>query len=475
MSLHQILLEPTDVLFFRDGRPMSGSLAGHTAAWPLPDITNHALHAALHRAGLEGAHPHREKQADGSLEQRDRRFGSLLTAGPFPVVIDGPGGQAAHWYFPCPRDLQNSGGIEITLSPARSSDGSTTWSGSNLPAPLRYPVASCRPPSKEAGGELWISSGAFADYLRGGSKPESGLGAACFLRDGDFADLEQTIGIGIDADTGTTGRGDAQGKIYSAHYLRLREQARLGMFAEAMDKTNGGSGGKRDLIASLFTDQPRSIVVGGQQRICTAHRSDAPQWLPLPRGLAKDFKAVGDGSERRWLVKWVLISPAVWPGIHGDAEGIVPHPGGWLPNWICPSSGAVLLKTGDTSRRDRESRESWRGRVRAMAPLTARLVAALVPKPLTVTGWALPNESARPKGGAKSAHLAVPAGAVYYFEASSADAAVRLAEALNWHGSSTGPGEIRNRRSTLLGEKGYGLGVCGTWAPWPDTTGRPTA
>jgi CRISPR-associated protein Cmr3 len=37
-----------------------------------------------------------------------------------------------------------------------------------------------------------------------------------------------------------------------------------------------------------------------------------------------------------------------------------------------------------------------------------------------------------------------------------------LAAALNWHGEFNGR-EIKNRRSTLLGEKGYGLGICGTW------------
>ncbi len=44
-----IILHPTDVLFFRDGRPISGSLAGHGAAWPMPTVVNAALHAALHR------------------------------------------------------------------------------------------------------------------------------------------------------------------------------------------------------------------------------------------------------------------------------------------------------------------------------------------------------------------------------------------------------------------------------------------
>ena len=41
--INTILLQPTDVLFFRDGRPMEGSLAGHGAAWPLPNVTDAAF------------------------------------------------------------------------------------------------------------------------------------------------------------------------------------------------------------------------------------------------------------------------------------------------------------------------------------------------------------------------------------------------------------------------------------------------
>ena len=64
--------------------------------------------------------------------------------------------------------------------------------------------------------------------------------------------------------------------------------------------------------------------------------------------------------------------------------------------------------------------------------------------------------------GAQSTHLAVPAGAVYHFETEKDEDARNLAAALNWHGGTNGT-EIKNRRSTLLGEKGFGLGVCGTW------------
>jgi CRISPR-associated protein Cmr3 len=82
--MNTILLRPNDVLFFRDGRPMSGSLAGHGAAWPLPNVINAAFHAALHRSGLaKDAHSHR-RGAHGVYAddaQRDRKFGSLTTAG----------------------------------------------------------------------------------------------------------------------------------------------------------------------------------------------------------------------------------------------------------------------------------------------------------------------------------------------------------------------------------------------------------
>jgi len=209
---------------------------------------------------------------------------------------------------------------------------------------------------------------------------------------------------------------------------------------------------------------PEQIVVGGQQRICSASRGDLNGVLPLPQRLlgATQFHTLEHG---KFAVKWVLLTPAIWPKIAATSQAghsMTPHPGGWLPNWICQMSGAVLLKAGDTSRHEREGREAWRERVRRLQPVGARLVAAIVPKPLVVSGWALPNDTDRPEGGAKSTHLAVPAGAVYYFEADSPEQAVALANSLNWHGA-TGGTEIKNRRSTLLGEKGYGLGVCGTW------------
>jgi len=488
--MNTLLLQPTDVLFFRDGRPMNGSLAGHTAAWPLPDVTNHALHAALHRAELdkqtgETLHQHRRRHSGQYSEERDRKFGSLLTAGPFPV--DG----TDRWFFPRPKDAQANGSVRVTLCPARSpgKDGDDNpWPGSSLPETLKYAVANTRPPEKEAGGEPWISSEAFTAYLRaGGLKHEPGLNepgretgapgdGRHFLRDESIADQEANLGIAIDPETQTAGQAAAEGKIYTAHYLRLRDGFRLGVFAEAEDKVQGDGDQKRDLLQLLFNGRPTQIVVGGQQRICSAElKRDQP--LPLPLGLnsESDFAVLGNG---KIAVKWVLLSPAVWPelakGISKRGTPTRSHPGGWLPNWICPETGAVLLRTVGAAERRRRRSLNYAGQGYATdenaEAIPARLVAAIVPKPLVVTGWALPNAADPDRandGGAKSTHLAVPAGAVYYFEADSRDAAVALANALNWQGSTNGT-EIKNRRSTLLGEKGYGLGVCGTWKHFGD-------
>ncbi|MCI0537640.1 MAG: hypothetical protein L0Z50_20690 [Verrucomicrobiales bacterium] len=450
--MNTILLQPTDVLFFRDGRPMEGSLAGHGAAWPLPNVINAAFHAALHRASLEGVHEHR-RGARGTYAQdarRDRKFGSLQTAGPFPVSPDDT------WFFPRPTDLQDD-----SLNPALLPSQCDVFDQCSLPDVLEYAVANRLPPSKESSARPWLAGPAYQRYLEGDqSTPAHGEAA----KDVDFSDTEHGIGIAIDPDTGTTGQGEAAGKIYSAHYLRLREGWRLGAIGSAWDKANGSPASNRDLLTELLQSDQR-IIVGGQQRICSAKLASSGP-LHLPRGLQSEFHE----REGKFLVKWVLLSPAVWPEIAAESkagQSMTPHPGGWVPNWIHPQTGDVLLRhrTGEV-RRDYSGAKARRIADKEDS-IAARLVAALTPKPIVVTGWALPDAGgdtdAERNGGAQSTHLAVPPGAVYYFEADSPDDAGKLAAALNWHGAEASPTTIKNRRSTLLGEKGFGLGVCGTW------------
>lgn len=453
--MNTILLRPSDVLFFRDGRPMDGSLSGHGAAWPLPNVTDAAFHAALHRSELKGHH--HDHITNGNRAPTDiRKFGSLVTAGPFPVQQNGG---AVTWYFPRPLDL-----LDATLAPALQPTQHFDSTLSSLPDPLEYPVANRLAPDKNSKAPQWLSAAAYQSYLR--DQPTESP-AAQGANDGDIFDAEFSIGIYIDPSTGTTGAGDAEGKIYSAHYLRLREAWQMGVLAQTREKVPAGQ--STDLIPSLL-DTSQHLLVGGQQRVCTARRLP-DSVIPLPTGLTRGFQN-GNG---KWRVKWILLSPAIWPAISPTSRSGAPmnaHPGGYLPNWVCPTDGRVLLKSGKPAKR-RYSGKVSRGFDGPADPIGARLVAAFIPKPLVVTGWSLANHDIERKAGAKSVHLAVPAGAVYYFEADSEAEAKTLARVLNWNGDSDQPTTILNRRSTLMGEKGFGLGVCGNWDFFPDVNGRP--
>lgn len=456
--MNQLLLTPTDTLFFRDGRPMDGALAGHGAAWPLPTVTNAALHAVLHdasRAALLSGSAHRHDHMHGTTRQlKDvRAFGSLTTAGPFPVS------PSKQWCFPRPLDLTTH-----TLAPTLNPKIPT--GSSSLPPPLNATLASNQPPTKNSPAKEWLSSADYTSYLTGNANACAQTPAAAF-DDDDIYLAESSVGIAIDPTTGTTGQGEASGRIYSAHSLRLRPGWSLGLLAATDEKQPDGT--RRDLIGKdLYAQGSGHLILGGQQRVCNVTRSDTTV-LPLPFGRTTAFAQCPVG---RFLVKWVLLSPAIFPAIsEGTSKRGTPrhaHPGGWLPTWIDATTGKVLLETIDEAERDRRRKLNYNGQGYTSTPnIAAHLIAARIDKPVTVTGWANGDDTLgdNNRSGAKSTHLAVRAGSVYYFACDTAATAAQLAAALNWHGSDTNPTTIRNRRSTLLGEKGFGLGVCGTWTP----------
>lgn len=479
--MNTLLLHPTDVLFFRDGRPMGGSLGGHGAAWPLPTVTNAALHAALHRADLEKAfgaklHGHDHHRKSGERVVGARKFGSLVSAGPFPVIKNKEGKPT--WLFPRPLDTGVTQGSEldstaVTFQPLSKGLEDTY---SSLPQPLKFPVAATLPPTKATPSPWWTPL-AWETYLAGrelvaekqvkksGQNHEGEDQPVHFQKDGTFADTEFTYGIGMNAETGTQ---DGE-RFYSAHYLRLKPDTQLGLLAEAWDKINGDPNNTRDLISCLFPNSGTQtpVIVGGQQRLCTVEaKHKAP--VPLPKGKSAGFEATDIEGNTVWPVKWVLLTPAIYPeisaGISKRGSERKSHPGGWLPTWICPKTGDVLLQTMSPDERKRRRNLNYGGRGYDSHPdIPATLVAAMVGKPITVTGYALLHKEAETQGGAKPTHLAVPAGSIYYFTCKSEADAQRLAAALNWHDEAD-PSTIRNRRSTLFGEKGFGLGVCGTWS-----------
>jgi len=472
-------ITPEDVLFFRDGRPMEAGAGsgGHGARWPEPSVIFDALHAALHRAlpqREEWEHRHdwaRSSQRPHKGDQ-SQRFGSLATAGPFPM-------REGAWFFPRPQDVTTEDRLAPTLLPMKNPGGH-----SDLPTPLRHPLASLAEPSKEEPSPWWTKQ-AIEAYLSGGDKLPAQPWA--FSDDSLFA-REWHTGIAIDPDTQTTGRGEAAGRIYSAQYLRLRDGVTLGIHA-TMPMKNGHPDGRKERLTELFPAH-RTLIVGGQQRACQVEPLESQnKTVALERLLPLSQRITGE------RIKWLLLSPAVFPAIADDKPNISAHPGGWLPNWVAPAdnfcirqgdkmvevpSGQVLLK-GEPPRGRGESREAWRDRVRMGRFLDCRLVAARIPKPIVLTGWterlhllehakADGDESLR--HGPRPTLLAVPAGAVYYFEGTEAP---HLAEVLSWHGGQAENIQaIQHRRSTLMGEKGFGLGVCGTWSFYEDAKGLPT-
>lgn len=431
MNLKSYRLTPTDLLFFRDGRPMAaGEGIGHGARWPLPPVFFDALHAALHRAfpestGQEWETTHAGRFRNGRGRNGELRFGTLRTIGPFPC-------RNSEWLFPAALDVRRDGVDKQigTLRPLREDRANT----SDLPNPLRYALGNPCAPGKDEPPHWWTAA-QWRDYLK----------TSTFSTDGSAHDPdslfspEPVTGIGTDASTGTQ---DGE-RIYSAEYLRLREDVSLACAAALPS-------GEVDGLAELFPKN-RAILCGGQQRVCQVETTDVPA---INEALPASEPVTGE------RVKWALLSPALFPKSSC-------HPGGYLPSWVCPDSGQVHLPREKPERNPRESRRRWRMRIKAAQeekPLDVHLVAAAIGKPEILTGWsdALPvindgDDSAKASAGGKATRLAVPAGSVYYFEGPDAPL---LAQLLSWDGDRSGSVITR---SGALGEKGLGLGVCGPW------------
>ena len=366
------------------------------------------------------------------------RFGGLKTIGPFPVDV-----KKQEIYFPCPLDLSvaDDGALHpMILVPAEKTD---------LPRPLQLAFSS----TKLGKGELpqWLSKKQYDLYLQGklinpGKAPASCVHGPepCVAPSSTSSwphlyDTDRNIGIAIDSETGTA----AESKLYQAEYLRFRPDVRMAVRVSCMNVGKGKA--ETDVFAEIAREAHIPLILGGQQGVATA--TEVSHGLGLPENLL-----VPPGKGDTVYLRWTLLSPAVFPEIAADSgKGIVRHPGGWLPTWVEPSLGMVMLPKGDVPRNAGESRDQWRQRVNRAPRFEARLVAARIGKSLAFSGWDLQT-------GPKPTRLAVPAGSVYVFECKDIAEARFLADVLSWNGGDGG--EVRNRRSTLFGEKGVGIGVC---------------
>jgi len=353
---------------------------------------------------------------------QEEKFGALFSVGPFPVETSG---NESQWFFPAPADLKTLS-TQASIAPAGTLAGITSLKSGLLPLGSRIP------PSKDPAPQ-WLSQQEYEAYLR---QEDRKLERPT---DSRFFEAEHTIGIGLDSDTNAT----EEGKIYSRAQMRLRETARLGALAQ-LPMVGSHSA---DFLEEVFPSAGK-IRLGGESRVCTVERRTVSQ-LPLPSAP----KCHG----RR--IKWILLTPAIFQAVRTGNR----HPGGWLPNWVREEDGTLQVKLVDGPGAGKARRLRAQGKsIAAPREIRARLVAAAINRPQIVSGWAQ-SDGQSGRHGARSTLLAVPAGSVYYFEAESEDDAQRLVSVLNWHGLKPAGGEILNLRSGLLGEKGFGLGVCTTW------------
>ena len=458
-------LMPQNIVYLREfpaENPFAGDADLAIQQWLTPSSLFGALHVALHETfpqvqlaehlhawGLNGHYPNRN--------ERNQRFGSLAIAGPFPCWRNQ---RFLNWFFPAPSDVYIEKYEPVTktipsgITPKDSSDialnsentGVGWWlpvdrlkGTSNLPEPLKYGLGYYGIPKRES-HSYWWSKEAFEAYLI--QKPP----LAQQLRTS-----EQFYSIQHEENA------KCRNRILSdcGRMCQVRFNEECGLSFSAYLPVEDGKEGLNKLFfgKGLLRYPARS---NNAFRIFPQYETGLESLLPIS---AKNIQN---------RMKWVLLAPAIFPE-SGRVPGqkSVRHPGGWLPNWICPETGQVMLRVGTTQRKKSESRTEWRLRIRKEGePYRCHLVAASITGMLEIRGWSqhkhtrLHEASALP--GPKPVINAVPAGSVYYFEGP--DASV-LACALQWHGNQQKECIIQNRRSTLWGEKGFGIGVCGPWSP----------
>jgi CRISPR type III-B/RAMP module-associated protein Cmr3 len=398
-------LKPRDLIFMRDARPMEASDAGLGANWPRPDQLWHALFSAFLRQWPEHQQwEHRHHVRENESASMSHRFGALKTIGPFPL-----NSRTGELFLPCPLDL--CADDDGSLSPMRLVEGG----GTNLPAPLTKAFQSVRLGKNQP--PAWICKADYDKYLRGESFNPAKV---------DLFDIERNIGIAIDPTTHAT----IKNKLYQAEYLRLRDNVRFAFEAECPIIV-GNIQKPIDTMAK-FLETKESIVIGGQQGV--AHLEKTGDSLKLPGSTAH-------GNSQ--LLRWTLLTPAFYPAIHENSQkGILAHSGGWLPNWIHAETGQVMLPREKPVRPPGVNREQWRRSLLGAPKIDARLVAARVGKPLIFSGWDLST-------GPKPTGMTVPPGSCYLFDCKDKADLLALNKALT-----------HQTRSTLFGEKGYGVGVC---------------
>ncbi|MEI6715600.1 MAG: type III-B CRISPR module-associated Cmr3 family protein [Verrucomicrobiota bacterium] len=381
------LIEPSDVLFFRDAIPMSAGMGkGAGCRLPFPSTLHEGLRASLlKQTGREVFKI--EVQGSNQKQIATKAFSSMRTTGPFPWHKD-------HGVlFPVPMDgTFNQDRTTLQRLQLLVVDGWQASAQTSQFAPPCLPVA-VSPPDKLGALHGWWTAEQYSAYLCGESKDLTPIPTEALWRP------EHRIGVQIDASSFAA----ADGQLFAGTYLRLDPDARLYFEAELAAERSHEVAALEDL---------QWLLLGGERRISRLRKLKSD---PVQRLRKTPMAPAGDGPV---LLKWILLTPAIF------AHGNIP---GWCTFTDGKSDGLPIGQVRLGASKRKAGTQGLSGR--------AQLISWCLGKPQTVSGWDNLAHQAKPT------QLAVPAGSVYYFLCENADVATALAAKLHWQPRSDHYGE----------------------------------
>ena len=350
-----VLLEPLDVLFFRDGRPFGAATRGESQsiAWP-QTLAGAVWTALLQQQGCDFAELGRRVRTGArSFEEALDGMGlpgwiaRVAVRGPWLARVDGRAPTAAppEVFVPVPAILYRSKADRSDgdralkrlrpLPPDRSPPGwNKTRSGRHRGLRALW-LAELTALERASG---WMNLQTLEQFLAGEPVRETDvLGSD---RSDELFQFDHRTGIGIQPDQLTS----EENLIYSASFLSLRRHDPQG----------------RQIVFYAEIVWPPDAVTDLWKTIATLHL----------------------GGEGRRVAVHCLEQPVTWPNAAAAQPG---------ENLLIVLTTPGLFGSG------------WKP-----AALADALVAAAVPKAIPVSGWDLA------RGGPKPARFAVPAGSVFF-------------------------------------------------------------
>lgn len=295
-----LIIQPHDVLLFRDGKPFSAGSDTRARSLfpPTPFTIQGAIRArVLFTAEVSLAEYYQQATQKAQellnlISARDKGYGQLRLRGPFLARREG-----GNWvpYFPLPADVVKIKEKYALLRPL----GPPPWQ-SNVPDKLSPLWIRTIDRAEEVRG--WIDQKGLEDYLGGGIpySAETTHGQDSSLRvlgESDFVEREHRFGIALER----TRRTARESYLYLAEFLRLREEVAL--WVEVVGIPREHLGGAKGFLQ-----------LGGESRVAYywVKDRDLHSLLNPPKPLPARFKVV-------------LLTPAWF------SEGWKPENSDWSP------------------------------------------------------------------------------------------------------------------------------------------------